>query len=285
MTLLAAGVIKYPARIKRAELLAARYPFSAEILTFYRHIAAFQKDFYESLPKAWGKRPVVPANGNLRSELNTSLLLPRFVNFISLVESYAPAPLATFANTLGKNTDRDLTATLEKFWKSGLRGALTTDETQESAHPDSLLEFLPRAFLQPYAEFVVGSMLPPNSSMTVCRCPRCDSLPLLGVLRPEGDGGKRFLHCSFCLQEWEFLRILCAHCGETREEKLAFYTAEQFPHIRIEACETCHFFLRTIDLTKDGNAIPIVDDLAAIPLILWTEEHGYTRIQANLLGT
>jgi formate dehydrogenase maturation protein FdhE len=38
-------------------------------------------------------------------------------------------------------------------------------------------------------------------------------------------------------------------------------------------------------LTKDGNAIPIVDDLAAIPLSLWAQQNGYTRIQGNLLGT
>jgi formate dehydrogenase maturation protein FdhE len=63
------------------------------------------------------------------------------------------------------------------------------------------------------------------------------------------------------------------------------YVADQFPYIRVEACETCRHFLRTIDLTKDGNAIPIVDDLAAVPLSLWAQENGYTRIQSNLLGT
>jgi len=121
--------------------------------------------------------------------------------------------------------------------------------------------------------------------MTVCRCPRCNSLPLLGVLRQEGDGGKRFLQCALCSQEWGFLRILCAHCGEDREEKLPVYTAEQFPHVRMETCDTCKHFLRTIDLTKEGNAVPMVDDLATIPLTLWAKERGYQRIQDNLLGT
>jgi FdhE protein len=108
---------------------------------------------------------------------------------------------------------------------------------------------------------------------------------MLGVLRPEGDGGKRYLQCSFCSQEWEFRRIFCAFCGEEAEGKLPVYVAEEFPHVRVEACDTCEHFLRTIDLTKDGNAIPLVDDLAAMPLSFWTEEHGYARIQANLLGT
>jgi len=63
------------------------------------------------------------------------------------------------------------------------------------------------------------------------------------------------------------------------------YVAEQFPHIRVEACETCKVYIRTIDLTKDGHAVPVVDDLAAIPLSLWAQERGFTRMQPNLLGT
>ena len=107
----------------------------------------------------------------------------------------------------------------------------------------------------------------------------------LGVLLPEGDGAKRFLLCSFCSQEWEFRRILCPTCGEEAEDKLPVYVAEQLPHVRVEACETCKFYLRTVDLTKDGHAVPLVDDLAAIPLSLWASEHAYSRLQPNLLGT
>ena len=155
----------------------------------------------------------------------------------------------------------------------------------DEALAKSLATFFARVMLQPYAEFVAGAMLPPAPMMTTCRCPRCDALPLLGVLRPEGDGGKRFLMCSFCSLEWEFRRIFCAKCGEEAEEKLPVYVAEQIPHIRMECCETCKHFLRTVDLTKDGNAVPLVDDLAAVPLSLWAEENGYERIQGNLLGT
>jgi FdhE protein len=66
---------------------------------------------------------------------------------------------------------------------------------------------------------------------------------------------------------------------------LPVYIAELFPHVRVESCETCKHFLRTFDLTKDGNAVPLVDDLAALPLSFWAEEQGYQRIQGNLLGT
>jgi formate dehydrogenase maturation protein FdhE len=285
MTLLTAGGVNYSARIARAELLAARYPFAREILCFYLHIAKFQKEFYERLPKSWGKPPIAPANGNLRSELHLAILIEPFGKFLSLVETHGPAPLATQAKRLKNQGHSAWANTMGEFWKGGLQQAMNRDASPDTPAADPLQEFLSRAFLQPYAEFIAGAMLPPVSALTVCICPRCNSLPSLGVLRPEGDGGKKYLQCSFCAHEWSFLRILCAHCGEDREQRLCVHSAEQFPHIRLEICETCNHLLRTIDLTKDGNAIPMVDDLAAIPLALWAEQHGYQRVQQNLLGT
>jgi FdhE protein len=276
MSFVPTGKANYRARIERAELLAERYPSAKQILGFYGHIATFQKDFYERLPKLWGKQAVLPAGGILRSELNLPLLVEPFKQFLHLTESQSPGPLSTHAHEVRMRGEFAWQDLLTEFWQEGLIRA-------EASEP--LTEFLARGFLQPYAEFVAGAQLPPSLPMTVCRCPRCDSLPVIGVLRREGDGGKRFLLCSFCSQEWDFRRILCAHCGEEQEQRLPVYVAEQFPHVRVECCENCKHFLRTIDLTKDGHAVPIVDDLAAIPLTLWAEENGYTRIQGNLLGT
>ena len=278
MTFLASGKVNYRARIERAALLAGRHEFAREILSFYGSIASFQREFYDSLPKLWGKQPLVSANGDLRSELRLILLLEPFSKFLKIVEAQAPEALAEESRNLQSKGSARQAEILQEFWKTGLLGASPLQATPFD-------DFFARAMLQPYADFVTGAMLPPTPIMTVCRCPRCNALPVLGVLRPEGDSGKRFLVCSFCSLEWEFRRILCAKCGEAKEQQLPVYVAEQFPHIRVECCETCKHFLRTIDLTKDGNAVPVVDDLAAIPLSLWAEEHGYTRILSNLLWT
>jgi len=58
------------------------------------------------------------------------------------------------------------------------------------------------------------------------------------------------------LDEWSFGRILCPACGEETVEKLAIYTANQFDHVRVEACETCHYYIKTVDLTKNGLLYP-----------------------------
>jgi FdhE protein len=287
MTILTAGKANYRARIERAAGLAERPELAArEILSFYGVLANFQKNYYEALLKSWGKNGVAPASGDLRSELNLGVVLEAFGELLELVGERGPGALAEAARAFQSKGWARQGEILGEFWKTGLMqsdsGAAVLEE---DSHHQTMRNFFARAMLQPYAEFVGGAMLPPAPVMTVCRCPRCNALPLLGVLRPEGDGGKRFLMCSFCSLEWEFRRILCAKCGEDDEKKLPVYVAEQMPHLRMECCETCKHFLRTVDLTKDGNAVPLVDDLAAVPFSLWAEEMGYQRIQGNLLGT
>jgi FdhE protein len=67
-------------------------------------------------------------------------------------------------------------------------------------------------------------------------------------------------------------------------DKLPVYTAGQFEHVRVEACDSCRTYIKSVDLTRNGLAVPIVDELATVPLNIWAEEHGYTKLQPNLLG-
>ena len=278
MTLRQAVGFEYDLRRRRAERLLKQYPFAKEVLDFYSHILAFQRNLRANMPATATDGTGWTAQSNLasRDELDLTAVLPHFRGFLAMVEANAPAALGEAARTLAQLPTNSWKKLLQTYWQRA-----GTDD-------DALLildQFLPRAFLQPYVE-LLGAQTPKAPSLiTVRLCPLCGSKPLLGVLRQEGDGGKRYLMCSFCLQEWEFRRIHCASCGEEDEKKLPVYVAEQFPHIRVEACDTCKSYTRTIDLTKDGNAVPLVDDLAAIPLTLWAEQQGFTRLHQNLLGT
>ena len=267
---------EYDARIRRAERLSAQHSFASEFLNFYKHVAAFQKTLRAKIAASSSVKSRDVLGPELRSPLDLTVILPHFRGFLSMIEQHAPAALAKAANQMSLLPSDSWIASLEAYWQHA---------GKYDQQVGAFAQFLPRAFLQPYAEF--RSALMPRAPMviTVRVCPLCGSRPLSGVLRVEGDSGKRFLLCSFCSQEWEFRRIHCPTCGEQAEGKLPVYVAEQLPHIRVEACDTCKFFLTTIDLTKDGHAIPLVDDLAAIPLSLWAHEHGYFRLQPNLLGT
>jgi len=120
------------------------------------------------------------------------------------------------------------------------------------------------------------------------RCPFCGGAPQLSLFRGGSDpalqGGSRALQCATCLTTWPFRRILCAQCGEEDERKLEYFESPTFDHIRVEACDTCKHYLKGIDLTRLGVAVPIVDEVAGAPLDAWACEHGYFKIELNLVG-
>jgi FdhE protein len=276
MTTAQIGDSQFIARIRRAENLSPAQPFVSEFLNFYRDVAGFQKNLYTQFSKDGPKNVPPLLDADLRDKLDLTVVLPQFRGFLSFVREKGPAPLSAAARQISELATDSWIESLEAYWEHAGR-------YDQQIGPFG--QFFPRAFLQPYAELLAAQVVSPPQVATRSVCPLCAARPLLGVLRVEGDGGKRFLLCSFCCTEWEFRRILCPTCGEEAEGKLPVYVAEQMPHVRVEACETCKFYLRTIDLTKDGHGVPLVDDIAALPLSFWADEHGYSRLQPNLLGT
>src|SRR3984893_3801321 len=267
---------EYSARIRRAERLSQAHAFASEFLDFYKQVTSFQQTLRANFEASSAVKSSRGSAAGSREPLDLTVLLPHYRGFLSVIEQHAPPALCESARQMSLLASDSWIAGLHAYW------ALAGSYDQQGG---AVAQLLPRAFLQPYAELLAGDKAMPPALTTPRVCPLCGARPLLGVLRPEGDGGKRFLLCSFCCREWEFRRIFCPTCGEEAEEKLPVYVAEQFPHMRVEGCETCKFYLQTVDLTKDGHAVPLVDDLAAIPLTLWAHEHGYSRLQPNLLGT
>jgi len=281
-------------RIRRAEHLAAQHPFAAEILAFYIHVARFQEGLYQRvqrafrndalrssadvtssagvppavlLEKQWAFRPL-PGQQDAGA---TKILLDSFPAFLSLVEEKAPARLAQVA--------RELRGSDPNSWAN-----LFTQCWTHIDSPTDPQEFLVLAFFQPYAEFARSQASLQLEGPTSLLCPFCHRKPALAILRPQGDGGRRSLLCGFCLTEWEFRRLICPGCTEEDHAKLPVYTAAELPYIRVECCDTCQTYVKCIDLTKNGLAEPLVDELASVPLNLWAQEHGYAKLHPNLLG-
>jgi FdhE protein len=255
-------------RIRRAEHLAAQHAFAVEILGFYIHLARFQQSLHQRIERMSANHAPV----SLSAPLELPELLASFSPFLAMVEGNGPARLAQVAHDLGN--------ALPDSW-SDLLNACWSAAGQPPSYPD---EFLALAFLQPYAEFVRSRAGLQLDGYTHSLCPFCNRTPTLAVLRPQGDGARRNLVCGFCLCEWEFRRIVCAGCGHEDQAKLPVYTAEQFPHMRVECCDACHTYIKSVDLTKNGLADPLVDELASVPLDLWAQEHGYAKLHPNLLG-
>jgi formate dehydrogenase accessory protein FdhE len=274
-------------RIRRASELTSAYPFAAEGLRFYARVATFQKSLYAEVQKALADSPKIPAERPLRDEFDLFLLLPHFSPFLAVVQHVAPAPLAQAAAGLARQGPAGWQNALEDFWHGELElvapvGDAEQAQTADSHGFDRLLAWI---FLQPYAEYLAAHREIEAVDGTPSTCPLCGARPIVGVLRREGDGAKKSLICMLCAHEWAFRRIYCPACGEEREPQMAFYSAPEIAHVRADVCDTCHTYLKCIDLTKTGLAIPVVDELATIPLDLWAREHGYQKLQMNLLGT
>jgi FdhE protein len=245
----------YDARIARASQLAVAHPSSAPLLNFYAELARFQKPVFSELQS--------------KSETDLHKLVCYFPTLIKLVGRAGTQLLANFAAKSLQSVDAQLEL-LSAAWEGG--------ETLDPAG-----RFYARVLLQPYAEYL-GSRGDVNASGASPTCPFCNARPVAGVLRGEGDGGKRWLLCSLCSTEWQYRRVLCPGCGEENKDKLPIYTANEFPAVRVDACDTCHTYLKSINLTKDGHAIPIVDEIAAVALNIWAEEHDYVKLETNILG-
>lgn len=277
-------------RIGRATELTSSYPFAAEGLRFYTRIANFQRSLYADIQKALADSAKVSDDRPLRDELDLFLLLPKFPGFLSLVQRIAPAPLVQTAAGLAQKGPAAWQQAIESFWHGDLEtplgaGALEPQETGDSREATLAERSLAWIFLQPYAEYLADQRESISVDGAPLTCPLCGGKPIVGVLRPEGDGAKKSLVCMLCAHEWAFRRIYCPACGEEREPQMAYYAAPEIAHVRVDVCDTCHTYLKSIDLTKTGLAVPVVDELATIPLDLWAREHGYEKLQVNLLGT
>ena len=257
----------WDSRIQRAECLAAKSDATNELLTFYGALLRIQREIYEYL---CSRRSWLPT-GYLEEDLPVLRVMVPAV--LRVVESSGPAALVEAAQLLLRTSEAEIDQMLFEQWLQ-----------------PSDLRFFAKAILQPYARRLAESGTRPGDRDLERKencCPFCGGSPQLAVLHAREDSsetGGRDLMCSTCLSVWPYRRVVCAKCGEERPAKLGYYSGPEYEHVRIEACDTCRHYLKGIDLTRFGLAIPLVDEVAAASLDLWALERGYTKIELNLIG-
>lgn len=267
---------RWDERIARARELASEQESAREVLTFYAGLADHQRSLSRTSPGA------VEPTSDFADCVDLDAASAAVPEFLRWLQRTAPAPLAVAAADLPRIERRE--------WRQRMHRDLTEDAHDRADSDDAAL-FVVEAVLQPFAEATAIAWRrdrgpePRASSDGASRCPVCSGPPVVGILREEGQGARRMLLCARCLTEWKSLRVWCPACDEQRFDALPIYTADSFPHARIDACDTCKRYVKTIDLTKNALAVPLVDDMASLPLDLWAREQGYRRLHANLLRT
>ncbi|MEK6226906.1 MAG: formate dehydrogenase accessory protein FdhE [Chloroflexota bacterium] len=263
MTLLAEPTTTYPQRRERARELGVRFAFAEQPLALYLAIVDAQERVFE---RARADRP------------------PREDLAAYVVRTALPG-IMEVAVAAGTETLRE--ATLLRFHEADLEGLIEAWlDGDETSGTDT---FLARASTQPVLEALpeLAAQLRSADANDRC-CPRCGGLPQVAVFPETGEAlltAQRTLVCSRCANEWTLSRMTCASCGETSGAKMPILSdVDLFPHLRIDACEICRRYLITVDQRKDPRAVPVVDELVALPLDLVAAERGYTKIARNLMG-
>src|SRR5471032_143928 len=278
---------RWAKRRQRAHELNERWPFAAQVLTFYSRLLDVQERAYAA---ARDEAPL--------ADTVVAYIVDRVMPHVIEV-SVADGPPALAA------------AVLDRFHESDLTEIVATWLCGEEL--DGVGRYLARAasapVLEALSDTVGAACAGPRDER---HCPSCGGLPQVSYFASAPDDlatGHRYLECSRCATAWTYPRLTCAACGETDSSKLVVYNetgttqAElsgdiikpgssrssppadaQFPHMRIDACQTCSHYVLTVDMDRDGRAVPFVDELAALPLDLYAKECGLTKIITNLVG-
>ena len=282
----ALGADVWAARRRRVGELRVRNGFARQLLDFYGALLAVQERAFEEAAAA---SPPAEALAAFTAEL----VLPSVVDV-----SVAAGPDRLRAEVIGRMQSED--------------GHEIVDRWIEGVDQPPVDRFLARASLGPVLEALGAEARARCAGPRDARhCPDCGGLPQVSVFERSPDDlatGPRHLVCARCGTTWAYARTTCAGCGEDSSAKLSVFSehgttsAERgslirglagpnvartdavFPHMRIEACDTCRRYLLNVDLVTEPGAIPVVDEMAAIPLDLFARERGYTKITTNLMG-
>jgi Protein involved in formate dehydrogenase formation len=278
---------------RRAEALRDRHEHAAQVLHLYLALLPIWEESWAAcaggsqIAKHAGvSRDLPTPSGADVAGWAAEEVLPKVVAATAeagprpLVESLMAAPV-------------DDTVAAEQLMSAWLRG--------EDLVP--VERFLARASLRgPLAAVDVGAACAADPAPRGdLRCPRCGGRPQLSFRADTGSNlvnGSRQLQCARCGHDWAFSGSTCASCGESRGGKRTVYAEQRdgpqvgraddgdarFPHLRIEACDTCRHYLIDVDLGHDPRAVPEVDELAALPLDLYATEQGLTKTTPNVMG-
>jgi FdhE protein len=280
----------YADRRRRTLELLTRYEFAHELLDFYGALLGVQEQAYDA---AGSTRPQARDLVAYVSEM----VVPSVVD-VTLAAG-PPKLREAVALRLESTDPREIVAA----W-IGNEDQVLVDRYLARASVGPVLE----ALGPDVAASCIGVRDPHH-------CPTCGGPPQLSYFaQPAEDlaAGGRFLLCARCQRSWGYARMTCPGCGEDASSRLPIFNEEGtvsgergsvvrglegrlgdrgkaehtavFPQVRIEACDTCRRYLLSVDLLADPAAVPLVDEMSALPLDLFGREKGFSKITPNLMG-
>ena len=259
----AVGTQPWTERRRRAEQLLAREEHAAGLLNLYIALS----EAWTEIAQDVSSNP--PAPDEVADYVATRAM-PRVLD-----RTLIGGPEALREAVVGRFHEGD-PAAMVRAWLAGDEQPVTD-------------RYLARAAASPVLETVPGLARSTGSEARDARhCPNCGGLPQLSYFGLSDEAlvsAPRSLVCSRCAKSWAYSRMVCAGCGNEDTSSLPIYSDHDlFASLRIDACDACKGYLVTVDRPKDRDAVPVVDELVALPLDLYASERGYRKLTPNLMG-
>jgi FdhE protein len=271
---------------ERAGQLKAKWPGYEAILDFYLQVREAQLNSKASLSAPTPEGTRIPPD---RQDLP---LIP-IEDFP--VECKAAVALFHDLCRIGKKANPYMGREVEKIIRAlddnqmdleelltGGEKAQTVDQVAADQGLDrQILDFLIQCSLRPSIETGRDQLrvaLEPETRRKNS-CPICGSPPVLSLLR--GDEGKRYSLCSCCGYQWRIDRLSCPVCGNREQESLAYFCGKGEEAFRVDFCDNCHHYIKTIDYRSLEESDPFLEDLATLHLDVIALQKGYRRSVPN----
>jgi formate dehydrogenase maturation protein FdhE len=224
----------WEARLRRATTLGLAWPFATKAMRFHRAVTSFQRDIYHQLgPEA---------------HFDPARLASFLPGFLAMIDAAAPEDVGLVAQKLRDKQDPEWELLFRMAWRGPL---------------DSPFQFFLNSMLHPCALRLAEAWRAEVGVLdgSTAQCPFCGRAPQVIAVRD----GRRLLVCSMCSTEWP-AEAGCARCREARRERLSHDAVPEIPWMWLETCDSCGLRIKTVDLTAAPDAVPLVDDVAALPL-------------------
>jgi FdhE protein len=176
----------------------------------------------------------------------------------------------------------DNTSALRKLMAGGASEQEIARAAADRGLDEQVLLFLVRSSARPSIE-AASEVLRGGIDLESSRqgpCPVCGSLPAINLLK--GAEGRRYALCSWCACQWRVDRLSCSVCGNKEPGALHYFCGEGEEAHRIDLCDACHHYVKTIDCRSLGDPDPGLEDLATLHLDVVALEKGYTRAAPQL---
>ena len=271
--------------ITRIEQIKKKRPGYGEMLDFYRDIKEAQGKIEPTvktgpirLNPGW-KDSLIREGLPLIEKQNFPLDLEAFSNlFQSLctIAKGATPLMAEGVNKIEEALDKK-TMDMKQLLQHGFNEKKIEETADQLGLDKKTFLFLILNSIKPSIDASVEILRPELDVETWLKgyCPVCGSLPCLSLLREET--GKRYLICSFCGDQWRIDRLCCPFCNNNEQGSLHYLYAEDEESHRVDLCEKCRQYIKTIDLRKTEISDPFLEDLATLHLDLLASQKGYQR--------